>query len=241
MSVFLFIHGSYHGAWCWEKVKALLEKKGNIIFALDLPGHGKDQTSRSIVTMDLYVRRVAEFIDEKNLRDFILVGHSMGGIVASLIAEKFPNRIKKLVFIAGMILDNNESLLDLIPESRRIQYLETAAKRADKSIPVNPGLVRDYFLNDCNDEAAISMVLAKLTPQPIASDAQKIRLTTFKELDIPTTYIFCSRDKAIPAESFKKFFVRLPPNHKIVTIESGHEPMITHSSELANLLENELL
>jgi len=36
----LFIHGAWHGAWCWEPLMAYMSRQGFDCYALNLPGHG---------------------------------------------------------------------------------------------------------------------------------------------------------------------------------------------------------
>ena len=40
MSTYVLGHGAYHGAWCYSKVKPVLESAGHKALAVDLPGHG---------------------------------------------------------------------------------------------------------------------------------------------------------------------------------------------------------
>ena len=44
MSQFLLVHGAFHGAWCWRKTVAELERRGHRAKAIDLPGQGEDRT-----------------------------------------------------------------------------------------------------------------------------------------------------------------------------------------------------
>ena len=38
---FVFVHGAWHGTWCWERVETLLQALGHKTVAVDLPAHGK--------------------------------------------------------------------------------------------------------------------------------------------------------------------------------------------------------
>jgi pimeloyl-ACP methyl ester carboxylesterase len=64
MSQFLLVHGAFHGAWCWRKTVAELEKRGHRAKAIDLPGQGEDRTPLKEVTLDTMVDRIiAEMAD----------------------------------------------------------------------------------------------------------------------------------------------------------------------------------
>ena len=54
---YILVHGAYHGKWCWDKVVPILEKEGNQVYAIDLPGHGNDNTSPEDVTLELYQKK----------------------------------------------------------------------------------------------------------------------------------------------------------------------------------------
>ena len=78
MAIFLLIHGAWHGGWCWRKVVPLLEADGHRALAPDLPGHGKDETPLTEVTLASYSDRICEIAGAQP-GPIILVGHSMGG------------------------------------------------------------------------------------------------------------------------------------------------------------------
>ena len=54
MSKFLLVHGSGHGAWCFEKLLKELINKGHIAEAIDLPGHGSNKIPVKDVTLEKY-------------------------------------------------------------------------------------------------------------------------------------------------------------------------------------------
>lgn len=101
MSTYVLIHGSWHGAWCWDKVVSILVKEGHTVVAPDLPGHGNDKTPIAKVTLRAYADHVCEVINTQS-EPVILVGHSMGGIVITQAAENCPDNTQKLVFLTAL-------------------------------------------------------------------------------------------------------------------------------------------
>ena len=95
----LFIHGAWHGAWCWKPLMNYLSEEGFTSYAFDLPGHGKRQ-SEGVIGLGImdYVAEVKSVINELPLTKPILIGHSMGGIIAQKFLEK--NEARALVLVA---------------------------------------------------------------------------------------------------------------------------------------------
>jgi pimeloyl-ACP methyl ester carboxylesterase len=72
------------------------------VYMIDLPGHGTNVTGVDAkdLNFDNLVNYVVEYIKSKNLKNIILVGHSMGGGIVSLVESKIRNRIKKIILVS---------------------------------------------------------------------------------------------------------------------------------------------
>ena len=105
---FVLVHGAWHGGWCWRAVMSALERDGHRAFALDLPGHYDNQRDHAEVTLTSYVEYVAHYISERDLRDVVLVGHSLGGLTISGVAELVPDRLKRVIFASAMVMIDGE-------------------------------------------------------------------------------------------------------------------------------------
>ena len=103
IATFVLIHGAWHGGWCWDKVKPILEKNGHTVVAPDLPGHGEDKTPIADVSLAAYTERVCEILDQQSEK-VILVGHSLGGLSISQAAELRPENIEILVYLSAFLL-----------------------------------------------------------------------------------------------------------------------------------------
>ena len=94
---FVLLHGSWHGGWAWEPTAWCLRELGHTVYAPTYPGHWPG-VNRAGITHDDYVRAVTDFIEQRDLRDVVLVGHSFGGSVVSRVSQEIPGRLKRLVF-----------------------------------------------------------------------------------------------------------------------------------------------
>ncbi|PIR82364.1 hypothetical protein COU20_02470, partial [Candidatus Kaiserbacteria bacterium CG10_big_fil_rev_8_21_14_0_10_59_10] len=82
----VLVHGSWGSSAMWMTYAEVFSTKGWDVYAPDLRGHGKSGGSVAGATMENYVEDVRKAIVAHNLADPILVGHSMGGLVALMYA-----------------------------------------------------------------------------------------------------------------------------------------------------------
>lgn len=235
---YLLIHGAYHGAWCWEKVKKYLEGFGDTVYAIDLPGHGSDKTDRNKVGIEQYVASVCNFVIDNDLTDLVIVGHSFAGVVITKVIEKIPERITKAVFISAIILDDGEMFFDFLPETIKEKYIKQANENNSGSVLPNYDSLKERFFNDINDIEEFSKIFEKLTPQPLMPYQEKVYLKNIKEVNTPMIYIFLKNDMSLPRESFEKMSLKLPNTIKTLELESDHEIMFSHPNLLADTLNN---
>ena len=98
----LLIHGGRDHCRNWDWVAEHFAKDYHII-APDLRGHGDSQWEASgNYTQISYVYDIAQLIQQKNMHDVTVIGHSLGGAIALMYTALFPERVKKLVAIEGM-------------------------------------------------------------------------------------------------------------------------------------------
>jgi pimeloyl-ACP methyl ester carboxylesterase len=223
--VFVLVHGSCHGAFCWEEVIAHLEKQGKKAYALDLPGHGARIPERPNVRYDDYPNAVIEFINQQDLQNVVLVGHSMAGIVIPKVAESIPERLSHLVFLSAFILQDGESLVDNCPEEQQVLFGQLAAESPDNTVMFPEGVFLEYFANGMDVDKA-KAAFKRLTPTPYHPYVQKLDLKKFYSMDLPLSYIFCKQDKALPDGWWHpKMSSRI--KHAYAEIDTCHEVMFS--------------
>ena len=108
---FLLVHGAWHDGSCWDKVSAELAKAGHQAYAPTLAGNGPG-VSRKGMTHASTTQSVVDYVIEKDLKDFVLVGHSYGGSIIQKVTEHIPERISRLVFQNAFVLKDGQCLLD---------------------------------------------------------------------------------------------------------------------------------
>ncbi|ATO50836.1 alpha/beta hydrolase [Brevibacillus laterosporus] len=192
---FVLVHGSWGDCSYWYNTAEELYKMGNTVYTPNLPGHGGD-TNKS-VTHDDYVRSVIDFIEERNLCNFVLVGHSFGGTVISKVAEQIPKRIRRLVFMDAFVVRNGYSVADEIPPEGKALWEELARESPDNTIMLPFQNWRETFMNTADLELA-SEIYQTVTPEPAGPLFQKLDLSVFYSLSIPKSYYYLTEDTALP-------------------------------------------
>lgn len=100
----LFIHGAWHGAWCWENFLNYFPQKGFDCFAPSLCGHGKSGNNKSlkITRIDDYVENVFNVVNSiynEYGKKPVIIGHSMGGLITQKYLET-DHDIPKAILLA---------------------------------------------------------------------------------------------------------------------------------------------
>ncbi|RGP35223.1 alpha/beta fold hydrolase [Pseudotabrizicola alkalilacus] len=230
MSEFLLIHGSCHGAWCWHRVIPALEALGHRARAIDLPGHGRDQTPARAVTLDSYANAICGALTGPT----IVVGHSMAGYPITAAAEADPTHIAALVYLCAYAPVSGMTLGDMRRAGPR-QPLAPAI-RVDKGQGVfsfDPAQVDSLFYHDC-DRAAQVLASLCLTPQPIVPQETALTLTP-RSQSLPRHYIRCTDDRAIPPEYQEAMAQSVPPAHRSI-LPASHSPFFACPEALADRL-----
>lgn len=234
MANYLFIHGGWHGAWCWNRLVPLLEKQGHRLIALDLPSHGRDKTPTAGVTMKDYVDAVIARLDALP-EPVVLVGHSSGGAIATQVAEERPAKIRCLVYLAAFLPQSGESVLGLLQQATDSALVRNLVPSADRSqLTIPDDALRECFYEHCREE---DIALAKfcLVPQPVAPAATPVNTTPSNFGRIPRVYIETLQDRALPTTLQRKMREALPCQ-TVFSIDTDHSPFFSAPEKLAEHL-----
>ncbi len=221
MAVYVLVHGAVHGAWCWERLVPHLESASHRVLAVDLPGHGRRLGGRPLaeIGLDDYVDAVVEDIESADLHEVVLVGHSLAGITIPRVAERLPDRVRRLVFLASAHPAPGQSMHDVMQHPLS---------------PVSRGIGPEaMFCNDL-DDATTAWLLENIgdePPGPMREVIHPIR----SELALPPVYILCEHDEALPRD-LQRELARNAGVSEVISFDSGHSAFASQPRELAELL-----
>ncbi len=94
------VHGAFCGGWAFDDFRSPFEAAGHLVVAPDLPGHGREPGERRVTgqSMSDYAKAVSGIVAAQRTAP-ILVGHSLGGLVAQMAAAR--SRVAGLILLAS--------------------------------------------------------------------------------------------------------------------------------------------
>jgi pimeloyl-ACP methyl ester carboxylesterase len=110
-STYVIVHGAWSGGWDWKNVGDLLIADGNTVYRPTLTGLGERcNLSNTNIDLSTHIQDIVNVILWENLHDIVLVGHSYGGMVITGVADRVPDRIKRIVYIDALVPENGETV-----------------------------------------------------------------------------------------------------------------------------------
>ena len=230
---FVLVHGAYHGSWCFERLIAQLEQRGQSGVGVDLP-LCPDYTTP--VSMEDCMAAMEAVIPE-GCEPVILCGHSNGGHFITAFAEKHPQRVKELVYIAATLLPDGCSAFD---EPTLRQDCPQPRRKSNKVCKWYPMETEEDFVAIWNyfysgaDRADALWAARQIKPQPLHCLATPNRLTEERYGSVGRSYVLCTNDHCMDTALQRAMLEKVPC--KVYQLESGHSPFLTHPKELADIL-----
>ena len=228
MSDFLLIHGSCHGAWCWDDLIPHLTAMGHTARAIDLPSHGQDMTPAGEVTLALYARAIVAAIETP----VILVGHSMAGYPITAAAGLAPEKISALVYVCAYVPMAGKSLADMRRMAPTQPLLDAIiVDKARMTFRVDPDKAAEKFYHDVPPTRA-AWAIGQLGPQPILPQETPL----VPDHSLPRHYLRCTDDRTIPPE-FQTTMTADWPAGTVSDLPTSHSPFLSDPALLAQHLD----
>ena len=237
----LFIHGLGSAADRWMRIPQDLSSDFHCV-AIDLPGFGEsDKPGNMDYTIDAFRKIIISFLKEIKIQgqELNLIGHSLGGYIASEIAIQNQNYIRKLVLIdsSGM-LEQPTPILDEYFKAAINPTQENVRKAFEKMVadpqripqPLVDGFIRRIKMPNAK-QAFESALINSATTQIGEDRLRKIN-------PISTLILWGVHDKVIPLEQSKFFKENIKDSRLEIIDDSGHAPFAEKPSHVCKLLRN---
>ena len=222
------VHGSYHGAWCWDFLRPELERRGHRVITMDLP------ISDPTLGAADYAKTIEDALDADT--EPIVVGHSMAGLVIPLVAAHRP--VRRLVFLAAFLPAPGKSANDqraTEPIDGRVPPSSAEwTDLGDDVWMVGPTTATELFFHDA-PAAVARWATQRLRAQSYGVLKEITPLAAWP--DVESRSIVCRDDRAInPA------WVRAAARERLgveaIELPCAHSPFLTRPRELAQVLDS---
>ncbi len=227
----ILIHGSWHGAWVWER---MLPRLGAASYAVELPGiatHGPRGLA-GITLADWVAAVVAAGREQAG--DLILVAHSMGGIVLPAAAARLAGRVRRVVYVAGLAPAEGRCAVDLfVPLNLPFSVGPLGVRPAGGTLPAR-SILRNWLCHDL-DADTCRWLLERVHPTPAGPSLTRVSWRGFK-WPCPVSYIATRGDRAVSPAVQQRALANLPPDTRVIELDCGHEAMLAAPAELARAI-----
>src|SRR5260370_29511949 len=116
MRTYVCLPGDWMGAWSWQFVLERLSAAGQAARALPFRGVGERAAELApTLDNDVFLADTIATLEDEDLKEVVLVGHSFGSLIAGLVTDRIPERIAHLVIIDGGIPPDGQSIFGRIP------------------------------------------------------------------------------------------------------------------------------
>jgi len=272
---FVFIHGAWHNHHTWDKVVAALSERGYGSVAIDLPGAGPNAQSPAAfnerpldpakfatepspnagVTQaernDATIAAVQQATQMGNGR-VVLVGHSLGGLTISPVAEMIPEQIHAVVYLTAFMLPHGmvagQVIGSEIMAKAKVPPLFMADPEAVGALRMDVGstdssylaAVKEAFYADVSDED-FQFILSHLhCDEPAQVAGTPSIITQEKYGTVNRHYIRCLQDQAIVIEGQDHMIELVDADMGNVTqthtLDTSHSPFLSAVEPLVDVL-----
>lgn len=231
----LFLHG-WMGSWrYWYPTIEQVEKKYRA-YSFDFWGFGESRRKSTPESIHNYSRQVIRFLDALGIDRVLLVGHSMGGMVALKTALDYPTRIAKVVTVGAPIVGNSLSWF------LKLTYYQSIAN-VFANAPWLRRFLFHHFLGETNDPAVHEILddslksSAGTLQRSIASMLHTDLRPELSHLTVPALIVHGGRDEIVHPNQ-ADLFHHVSLARVVVMPKSRHFPFLDEPDHFNTLLLN---
>lgn len=217
--VYVIVHGAWGGSWAFKKTDSLLTAKGCLVYRPSLTGNGERvHLSSKEIGLSTHINDIVNMILYEDLRNVVLVGHSYGGMVITGVADRVPDRIKKMIYLDAFVPNDGESVKTI--KGKDWGWVEN--------------MIKDDYMVPAWKHGQIPGDV----PQSLKTFTEPIELKNKKPATIPTVYILTvDKGKKPEEDDFGSQAIRARERKWIVLqMECDHNPQWSAVVPLAEML-----
>jgi pimeloyl-ACP methyl ester carboxylesterase len=224
----VFIHGAQNDHSVWALQTRYFAHHGFNVLAVDLPGHGRSKGA-AMNSVELMAAWVLAVMDAAGVDKALLVGHSMGSLIALEASHLAPQRVSQLAMLGTTYpMKVSDALLETSrsDEQAAIDMVNIFSHSGMAQKPSCPG-PGFYVMGGAR---RLMQRMSQINPEQLfytdffACNAYANGQTAAEAVRCPVLFIFGSKDMMTPARSTKTLTSAIP-HGKVVQVDAGHSLM----------------
>ena len=234
----VLLHGYLESMYVWEDFLPLLTPHFRVI-TVDIPGHGISEVKGEVHTMEWLADTVAAAIKALGIERAFVVGHSMGGYVASALCERHPEVLEGVVLLhstpnadSDEKRKNRDREIALVRSGKKELLARTAPEAGfaesnrKRMQPVIDDLVEMVHLTE--DEGIVALLGGMRDRQD--------RNAVLRSSALPQLFVFGRKDGYISVEVGEQLAAAHPQAEVVWMAESGHMSFVEEPQRCAEVL-----
>lgn len=217
----LILHGWGQSLAPWRGTAQFCSKKYKVT-AVDFPGFGSSEEPNSIWDTYEYADFVKDFLAKLGIKSTVIIGHSFGGRIGTILASKYPETVSQLVLVDSGGIE--------------IKSFTVKAKILLYKVFVKP--IRKIFgerikkLLGSSDYQAVSGTMRQVFVKVVNQDLRHL----FDSIKQPVSVIWGSNDKVLPVEYVKIYKKLIPQTEVKIIWGADHSPNLSKPSDFLAIL-----
>jgi len=217
----IYIHGYSASKNDHDRFKKIIEKKGYKFHSFDLPGHGerKNKDNPEDINFENFLKTIKDYINNLNLKKFIIFGHSMGGALTMAIYPEFANKIHAVILedphnpsIFRHSLEDIKKSINVLKDN----YFKKDKKNKETKVS---------FLKIAKDFYESKSGYYKLLLNIVSPSSIKLMNEGAEQIFVPTLLVMGENDPVIPLNPTINFMMKKIDNLKVNVIKNArHVP-----------------
>jgi len=232
---YVLFHGAFQSASGWAPVADRLKSEGHAVIAVDLPGRDAEGAAAQAVSLEDYIDVTVAAVEAAD-EPVILVGHSFGGMTISAAAERVPDQIERLVYLAAYVPLSGESMETLALSDKDNHFEETTfviAKDYSHATLLPAHQVKVFAQGATSEEAA--QLQAPMIREPLGPIATPVSLTDDRFGTVDKAFIRTLDDRTV-STPLQTMMIERAGIETVKDLPGGHAPYLTQPEALAALL-----
>jgi pimeloyl-ACP methyl ester carboxylesterase len=187
------------------------------------------------VSLEECVQAIVGAVEREGMSDVVLVGHGIAGLLLLQAAGQLPHPPKRLVLIAGIVPDSQQSMLSVFPQSTRkaFRLLEALSRVTRQDLRLPRWVIANYLCNGI-DPMEVVHILGSFGPMPTRVLTTRVAASGLKT-PCPVTYVILTQDRVLPPHIQHRMAGRIP-DVEVLQLDSCHQVTLAKPRELADLL-----